>query len=100
MEKENMPKINKCDATQCVYNENGKCITYAITVGSEKPCCDTFMAPQGNISKGGIKGILAAVGACHMNDCKFNQNLECSASEINVTVPSQGCPDCSTYKKL
>ncbi|MDG5814286.1 DUF1540 domain-containing protein [Chitinispirillales bacterium ANBcel5] len=99
MEKMEMPAISNCDAQECVYNDNGKCITYAITVGSEKPCCDTFMAPEANISKGGVQGILGSVGACHMHDCKFNSNLECSASAINVTVPSSGCPDCATYQR-
>lgn len=83
-----------CEAHDCLYNVDGRCVTYAITVGGDEPCCDTFMAGK---TKGGISGINAFVGACHVADCKFNNQFECSANGIHVSVIG-GHPDCGTYK--
>jgi hypothetical protein len=95
MEK-HMPQVKECEANECLYNSEGKCHTFGITVGSEEPCCDTFMAGS---SKGGIADIMAGVGACHVSACSFNDNHECSASNIKVVMKS-GHPDCGTFKSL
>jgi hypothetical protein len=36
------------------------------------------------------------VGACKVEDCRFNSMFECSASGINVAIHS-GHADCATY---
>ncbi len=40
----NMPRISRCDVTECSYNKDGQCHTMAITVGDAScPMCDTFV---------------------------------------------------------
>lgn len=93
MEKQ-MPQVQACEASQCLYNRDGKCHTFGITVGKEEPCCDTFM--QGS-AKGGVQDILAGVGACHVSSCSFNSNFECGAGSVQVTMKA-GHPDCGTFQ--
>lgn len=87
-----MPKIKMCDADGCYYNRGSQCHANAITVGSECPCCETYMSSPQH----GTPADLGSVGACHMNDCKFNQQMSCQAPGIEV-----GChadhPDCLTF---
>lgn len=89
-----MAEIIDCDARECLYNTNGQCSTFAITVGSTEPCCDTFMNAAG---KGGIPGIVAGVGACHMSSCAYNNMFECTAEGIHVSVHDKHA-DCGTYQ--
>jgi hypothetical protein len=91
---QNMPKINKCDAKECVYNKEGICHTPAITVGDNEPCCDTFSAMS---QKGGYDEIVGGVGACKVADCAYNNSFECNASGIDVII-TKGHPDCGTFK--
>ena len=92
--KKSMPQVQACEATECLYNHDGKCHTFGITVGGDEPCCDTFM--QGS-QKGGMQDIIAGVGACHVSSCAFNSDFECSANAISVAMKS-GHADCATYK--
>jgi hypothetical protein len=89
-----MSKIVECNAEECAYNNTGKCHAMAITVGSAEPSCDTFFA--GN-RKGGVPDMIGGVGACRMEDCKFNQSLECSLSGVNIKAHADHA-DCLTYK--
>ncbi|MBD3317269.1 MAG: DUF1540 domain-containing protein [Chitinivibrionales bacterium] len=92
MEKE-MSQITECEAMQCLYNRDGKCHTFGITVGGNEPCCDTFM--QGD-QKGGLASILGGVAACHIADCRYNSDYECGADGIRVSM-SGSHPDCVTF---
>lgn len=94
MEQQKMPEIMECEAMQCLYNTDGKCHTFGITVGGEEPCCDTFR--EGS-RKGGIASIIGGVGACHVSGCQFNNDFECDAGGIRVSMGA-GHPDCGTYK--
>ncbi|NNC28687.1 DUF1540 domain-containing protein [Longimicrobium terrae] len=38
----------------------------------------------------------SVVGACTVTDCKFNENHECHAGQIEVRVSSNGA-ECGTY---
>src|SRR4030067_3373297 len=81
-----MPKIKGCEVTECAYNIEKNCHAIAITVGNSQAArCDTFYKH----SKGGIKGLNGGVGACKMDSCKFNTDLECFAAEgIKVALNS------------
>lgn len=92
-----MSKISACDQTDCAYNKHNACHTLAITVGGvEDECamCDTYMnSPK----RGGVEDATGGVGACKVDDCKFNESFECNAGSIKV-APHQGHPDCTTYQ--
>ncbi|WP_136516191.1 DUF1540 domain-containing protein [Geomonas edaphica] len=96
MEKQ-MVKITSCNVTQCAYNKHNSCHTLAITVGGPSdacPECDTFM--QGS-QKGGIMDVQGGIGACKVENCSYNQSLECTASAVDVGM-HESHPDCFTYK--
>lgn len=92
-----MAKITKCDVTDCSYNKNNQCHTPAITVGGPQdptPCCDTYLHSS---QKGGIPEVQGGVGACKVENCGYNDALECSAPSIQVGMKGQN-PDCLTFK--
>lgn len=89
-----MSKIFDCEATQCIYNRDGKCHTPAITVGDEEPCCDTYY--QSGL-KGGCQGSESKVGACKVADCEYNNSFECTASGVHI-VMNVDHPDCGTFQ--
>jgi len=85
-----MPEVSKCAATQCAYNADDGCHARAITIGDgADPDCDTFFTN----SKHTRSSRTAGVGACKMEDCKFNDDFECSAESIQVghTGKSNNC---------
>lgn len=89
-----MPQVSNCDVTTCSYNSNNKCHTPAVTIGDEScAMCDTFAKMK---KKGGDLGIIAGVGACKADNCKFNSALECTASTILVGMHSNHA-DCKTF---
>lgn len=90
-----MSKVLGCEATQCIYNKDKKCHTLAITIGDEEPCCDTFYQAG---RKGGVNEVIGGVGACKVDDCKFNNQFECRASGIQV-VMNVDHPDCGTFQQ-
>ena len=88
-----MAPIKSCNATDCSYNKSGnECHAMAITVGGPSPDCDTFMRGP---NKGGVEQT-GAVGACKVNNCKYNRNLECSAGGVDV-VASRNHALCHTF---
>lgn len=90
-----MPKVSRCDVTDCDYNMNNCCHTMAITIGDAmNPKCDSFCQVG---SKGGDMSMTACVGSCKVSGCKFNSSLECRASEICVGYKGQD-PDCLTFQ--
>jgi hypothetical protein len=93
----NMPKVTRCDATECSYNMQNVCHALAITVGDEThPRCDTFMSVG---KKGGDMGATAKVGACKVANCRYNQSFECTASGIQVG-PEADEADCLTFEPM
>lgn len=95
MEKKDMSSVLNCQAEDCLYNSDSTCTTFAITIGGDEPCCDTYMNKSS--SKGGVEGIIAGVGACHVSNCSYNNEFECKAEGIKVSTEA-GHPDCSTFK--
>lgn len=88
-----MPKIKVCDVNQCAYNNQNICHAMAITVGDSHPTCDTF---TNSSSKAGVQEITGGVGACKVDNCKFNESLECSAPNIQVSF-HQDHACCKTF---
>ena len=88
-----MAVIKSCNVSQCSYNKAGnECHAMAITVGGPQPYCDTFLKSS---NKGGVDQT-GAVGACKVENCKHNRNLECSAEGIDV-VTSANNAVCHTF---
>jgi hypothetical protein len=90
----NMPVINECDVTSCIYNLKSACHAKAITIGDGvMPGCDTFMKGSGHVKNANIT---AGVGACKVAICSFNTDYECFAN--SVTVAQKGdMVHCMTY---
>lgn len=90
---QDMPQVTECSVTSCGYNADDNCHAAAITIGGEHAHCGTFV----DISfKGGLD-VVAKVGACHRQECRFNDKLECRASDVRVG-PGQDVADCLTYE--
>lgn len=92
-----MAKVVKCDAKECAYNMNYACHAMAITIGhgSSQPHCDTLYQSS---CRGGAPRMIAGVGACKVENCKYNESLECSAKGITVGRNSDGV-DCLTFQE-
>lgn len=79
-----MPMVTKCLATTCAYNKASNCHARAITIGNAIiPGCDTFLTGTVHTRQ---TGQTAGVGACKTANCKFNEDLECTADSIHVGV--------------
>ena len=92
-----MSQITACDQTDCSYNKHNACHTMAITVGGpEEECatCDTYLQET---QRGGVDDLTGGVGACKVDECKFNASFECNAQSIKV-APHEGHPDCMTFQ--
>jgi hypothetical protein len=91
-----MPKVLDCLMLDCAYNMTRQCHAMAITVGGGMcPLCDTVIKAE---KKGGVADMTGSVGACKVEDCKFNESLECSAGGIHVALHEQHA-ECGTFKK-
>lgn len=92
-----MPTVDECDAIGCAYNVDRACHARAITIGhGVHPGCDTYVATGQHVPEDDREA--AGVGACKVEVCRYNQNLECEAPSIRVEVRGdQG--ECGTFEK-
>lgn len=89
-----MPKVKSCNVADCAYLAKGnECHAMAITVGGHHPYCDTFYKSS---TKGGADQV-GGVGACKVDNCKFNRKFECTAEGIDVSLHEDHA-DCKTFK--
>ena len=89
-----MPLVAKCSASDCAYNISSNCHARAITIGdSTHPGCDTFL---GGASHTKQAKLIAGIGACKMGSCKFNDDLECIAENIQVGMAGTKA-NCMTF---
>lgn len=89
-----LPAVATCTVANCSYNHDG-CHAGAVTItasGSDASC-GTFIPLS---IKGGLPTMLATVGACQRNDCRFNESLSCTAPSVKVGSGSD-LADCLTY---
>jgi hypothetical protein len=94
--KESMPSITRCEVKKCAYNNENNCHAFAINVGGPGdacPNCDTFFSAH---SKGGHKNLIAGVGACKAETCKYNELFECVAPGVQVKL-HESHADCVTF---
>lgn len=91
-----MPAVKQCTVDNCAYNGEHACHALAITVGDPggEPACDTYFEASRH---GGDPEAHAGVGACKTDDCKFNQDYECTATAIQIGMLHKH-PDCLTYQ--
>lgn len=91
-----MPKVSRCDTTDCVYNMDRMCHALAISVsGGENPDCETYASGQ---KKGGDRNAIAGVGACKAEACEYNRDLECHAPAIQVGARNGENDACLTFE--
>ena len=88
-----MTQILKCNMSTCAYNVNDICHTPGINVGPHAEC-NTYTHGS---SKGGFLESNGGIGACVASECKFNEQLECKASSINVSSHDMHA-DCETFQ--
>ncbi len=89
-----MPLVSQCSANNCAYNIGSCCHARAITIGdSTRPGCDTFFAGASHTKQGALT---AGIGACKMGNCKFNDDLECMAENIQVGMKGSKA-NCITF---
>ena len=86
-----LPLISDCAVTRCAFNDRG-CRAPAITVNVEESCA-TFI-PLGR--RGGLEKVVAEVGACQSDECKFNKDLVCTAPAVRIG--SDGA-ECLTFER-
>lgn len=90
-----VPEVKKCSVTQCFYNRDSECFAHAILVGSSEPVCETFMQTQQHTPKNGQ----SEVGACHVDQCVFNDLLSCHACD-DIEVKWSGSDAlCATFRQ-
>ena len=92
-----LPLVDACSVGNCAYNVKDRCHAKAITIGDGvHPGCDTSFLKSSRHAKD--TSIIAGVGACKVLDCSYNNDLECSASSINVGMEGDSI-NCLTYTK-
>ncbi len=88
-----MPEVMGCEQNECAYNLGSLCHARGITVGGmQDHLCDTMM-PSGSHTH---RKETAGVGACRTRNCVHNEDWECRAEGINITL-SGGQALCGTF---
>lgn len=91
-----IPSVDHCEATGCAYNVERSCRARAITIGhGVHPGCDTYLDLNRHVLDGSA---CAGVGACKVEVCRHNQDLECSAPSIRVQIHGDAV-ECATFEK-
>lgn len=95
-----------CNVTDCIYNDNSKCVSNSITIGGEnaqneiQTCCDTFSTKQGIISS--IKNAMDHTGEtkikCDSVTCHYNSDRKCQLDSIKVDCTCDSC-NCSSVRE-
>lgn len=70
-----VPEVKKCTVSQCFYNKDNECCARAVLIGSSEPKCETFIESHQHTKHPGQ----AEVGACHIENCQYNQSMCCHA---------------------
>lgn len=78
-----------CTTTACAFNNNG-CNALAITIGGATGAatCGTFVTLD---VRGGSADSKASVGACQRLECKFNNDLLCTADGVSIAGDTAQC---------
>lgn len=101
-----VPKVSRCEMTECGFNQSMNCHAAAIQVGDplvaepkkralQDPKCDTFTVDSGHHF--GAADLIARIGACKADTCVHNVDLRCTAEAVQVGH-HQDHADCRTYQ--
>ena len=88
--------VSDCTVVNCSFNDHSHCGAAGITIGGgeDHASCATFIDTG---MHGGLRKVLATVGACQRAECVHNDQLMCSAPEVHVG-PGADNADCLTYE--
>lgn len=89
-----LPEVSECTVEGCSYNHDGShAAAVTISVSGDHAECATFIPLE---IKGGLKTVLARVGARQRANCSSNEELECTATAVHI---GQGgdVADCLTF---
>lgn len=89
-----VPEVKRCSVSQCFYNLVDGCQAHAITVGSDKPMCETFAQSESQVNKKGA----GEVGACHVKQCAYNDGMFCHSCDDIVVGWSADGAMCNTFR--
>jgi len=85
-----LPEVASCDVVRCAYNDTrGVCRAPAVTIGNAIPHCDTYHPQAVGHSLGGRR-LGAGVGACKSRGCRHNEDLACTADQVQVGADERG----------
>ena len=88
-----MPEVMECSVQQCAYNTRQMCHARAVTMGdAHGHLCDTMFAPGKHTQRKENAG----VGACRAMMCAYNEDFECQADGICVSMDG-GLALCRTF---
>jgi hypothetical protein len=88
-----MPEVQDCEVAGCLYNRDNACHALAITVGDMTGhLCDTMMS----LGRHNHRTDTAGIGACRAVSCVHNEDFECQADGIRVSM-SGGRAQCVTF---
>ena len=88
-----MPEVQNCEVSECVYNKQNACHALGITVGDlTGHLCDTMISTGLHTHRKGTAGI----GACRASGCVHNDDFECQADGICVGMPGSQA-ECLTF---
>ena len=92
-----MPMIVSCSGSDCSYNANLTCNAMAVTIGEQREAfCDTFYKSVQRIA---YPDMTSFVGACKMENCRFNRKLECTAYKGVSLMGRADHVICSTFEE-
>lgn len=92
-----MPMIVSCSGSDCSYNSNSTCNAMAVTIGERREAvCDTYYRTDHKIA---YPDTTSFVGACKMENCRFNRNLECTAYSGVSLLGTNGHVLCNTFQE-
>jgi hypothetical protein len=88
-----MPEVLECSISECAYNTGLMCHARAVTMGDDYDhLCDTMLTSKQHTQR--KEG--AGVGACRALICAHNDDFECQADGIAVSM-SGGRALCGTF---
>lgn len=91
--KTEMPDVLCCEAMSCIFNEDNLCSAGAINVAGPHPVCDIYLNSETKINTKNSSKVVA----CMVEDCQFNQCLECLAHGVDLAFENK-LALCRTYR--
>ena len=94
MKRVEMPEVKDCSVSGCIYNREKSCRARGITMGDlQGHICDTMMPGRMHSHRDESAG----VGACRAANCMHNEDFECQADAVEVSM-AKGEAQCMTFK--